>query len=167
MNNPYFRSFSPIADARRPELMLVCRLDAPTPEIVRRMITDSLAAEQQGLAGFAYVDARGITEAGYIEGDNWLFALANTARRRGTPVVLDNGPGLFPEAYPMTRAALYFGWYAENISGPFVRPDFRFARGAVAVHIHSFSASDAARSAAALGRPAARGGRGGDAGQCL
>jgi hypothetical protein len=105
------------------------------------MITDSLAAEEEGLAGFAYVDARGITDPGYIEGDTWLFALANDARRRGTPVVLDNGPGLFPNAYPMTQAALYFGWYAEHASGPFVRPDFRFVRGAVAVHLHSFSAA--------------------------
>ena len=141
LGNPYFRSFSSIADVRRPELMLVCRLDAPTPEIVRRMITDSLAAEEEGLAGFAYIDARSIDDPGYIEGDNWLFALANAARRRGTPVVLDNGPGLFPNDYPMTQAALYFGWYTEHASGPFVRPDFRFVRGAVAVHIHSFSAS--------------------------
>jgi len=141
MNNPYFRSFTPVAEARRPELLLVCRLDAPTPEIVRRMITDSLAAEQEGLVGLAYIDARGITDPGYIEGDTWLYAIANTARRRGTPVVLDNGPSLFPQSYPMTRAALYFGWYSEHLSGPFVRPDFRLARGAIAVHIHSFSAA--------------------------
>ena len=140
MNNPYFRSFSAIGDAHRPELMLVCRLDAPSAEIVRRMITDSLAAEEEGLVGMAYVDARGIKDPGYIEGDKWLFALANSARRHGSPVVLDDGPGLFPESYPMTNTALYFGWYAEHMTGPFVRPDFRFARGAVAVHIHSFSA---------------------------
>lgn len=140
LTNPYFRSFSPIADANRPDLMLVCRLDAPTPEIVKRMIDDSLAAEENGLTGFAYVDARNIKEAGYSEGDDWLYKLANSARRHGTPVILDNGPGLFPETYPMTHAALYFGWYTEHITGPFVRPDFRFARGAVAVHIHSFSA---------------------------
>lgn len=138
--NQYFRSFSPIMEARRPELMLVCRLDAPTAEIVKRMITDSLEAEENGLTGIAYVDARNIKEAGYTEGDGWLYALANSARRHGTPVVLDNGPGLFPQSYPMTQAGLYFGWYAEHVSGPFVRPDFRFARGAVAVHIHSFSA---------------------------
>ncbi len=41
----------------------------------------------------------------------------------------------------MEHAGLYFGWYAEHISGPFVRPDFRFAKGAIAVHIHSFSAA--------------------------
>ncbi len=141
MNNLYFRSFKPIAEAQHPELLLVCRLDAPTPEIVRRMITDGLAAEKAGLAGMAYIDARGITDPGYTEGDEWLYAIANAARRRGTPVILDNGPSLFPQSYPMTKASLYFGWYSEHLSGPFVRPDFRFARGAVAVHIHSFSAA--------------------------
>jgi hypothetical protein len=40
----------------------------------------------------------------------------------------------------MLHAAIYFGWYAEEVTGPFVRPDFRFEKGAVAVHIHSFSA---------------------------
>ncbi len=141
LNNIYFRSYTPIHEARRAELLLVCRLDAPTPEIVRRMITDSLAAEQEGLAGLAYIDARGVTDPGYAVGDDWLFSIANTARRRGTPTVLDNGPGLFPQSYPMTRAALYFGWYTDHFSGPFVRPDFRFVRGAIAVHIHSFSAA--------------------------
>src|SRR5207302_9254349 len=42
--------------------------------------------------------------------------------------------------YPMTDCALYFGWKADNAAGPFAQPDFRFSRGAVAVHIHSFSA---------------------------
>jgi uncharacterized protein (TIGR03790 family) len=141
VSNTYFRSFSSIADAHKPELMLVCRLDAPTPEVVRRMITDSIAAEEGGLTGIAYIDARNIKDSGYLEGDSWLYGVANSARHHGTPVILDNGPGLFPETYPMTRASLYFGWYAENLSGPFVRPEFRFARGAIAVHIHSFSAA--------------------------
>ena len=141
MRNPYFRSFASITDAHFPDIMLVCRLDAPSAEIVRGMINDSLEAEREGLAGFTYVDARGIKDAGYVEGDNWLFAIANSARRHGSPTVLDDGPGLFPELYPMTHAALYFGWYTENVTGPFVRPDFRFTRGAVAVHIHSFSAA--------------------------
>ena len=141
LNNPYFRGYSSFADFRHPELMLVARLDGPTPEIVRRMITDSLAAEQDGLAGLAYIDARNIASEGYAEGDKWLYGVANDARRRGTPVVLDNGPELFPTDYPMRQAALYFGWYTERVAGPFVRPDFRFVRGAVAVHIHSFSGS--------------------------
>jgi hypothetical protein len=90
--------------------------------------------------GFAYVDARGITDPGLVEGDQWLFDLSNDARRHGIPVVLDTGPGLFPETYPMRKAAFYFGWYTEHVAGPFVRPEFRFEPGAIAVHIHSFSA---------------------------
>jgi hypothetical protein len=54
--------------------------------------------------------------------------------------VHDDTPEIFPEAYPMTDCALYYGWYTENLAGPFVRPDFHFVPGAIAVHIHSFSA---------------------------
>jgi uncharacterized protein (TIGR03790 family) len=96
MNNPYFRSTLVIAEANLPPLLMVCRLDAPTPEIVRRMIDDSLAAEQRGLRGFAYIDARGTKEKGLVEGDKWLFGAANAARRKGLPAVFDLGEGLFP-----------------------------------------------------------------------
>lgn len=139
LNNPYFRSFTPIVDARRPELMLVCRLDGPSAGTVRRMITDGIAAEREGLTGLAYIDARGLGPGPYREGDEWMLAAAATARRKGMPVVLDNGPEIFPESYPMRQAAIYYGWYTETVAGPFVRPNFRFARGAVAVHLHSFS----------------------------
>lgn len=141
LSNPYFRSSVRFADANLPALLLVCRLDAPTVATVRRMITDAITTEQIGLRGFAYVDARGTKDPGLSEGDKWLLNLASDARRRGTPVILDNGEGLFPLAYPMRQAALYFGWYAENVTGPMVRPDFRFRPGAVVTHIHSFSAA--------------------------
>ncbi|MDB6152257.1 MAG: hypothetical protein JWL90_710 [Chthoniobacteraceae bacterium] len=140
LNNPYYRSFLPITEANLPAMLLVCRLDAPSPEIVQRMMDDSVAAEKKGLRGFTYVDARGILDGGYAEGDKWLLKIATDARNLGSPVILDNGPGLFPDGYPMRNAAFYFGWYTENISGPMARPDFRFPQGAVAVHIHSFSA---------------------------
>ena len=41
----------------------------------------------------------------------------------------------------MSDCALYYGWYADGVVGPFAQPSFRFMPGAVAVHIHSFSAS--------------------------
>jgi hypothetical protein len=46
---------------------------------------------------------------------------------------------MFPEGYPMRNAAVYYGWYTDHAVDPFVRQGFRFVRGAVAVHIHSFS----------------------------
>ena len=139
LTNPYFRSYQRMLDSGVPSLLLVCRLDAPTPEMVRRMIDDSIGAERTGLRGFAYIDARGTLDPQLIEGDKWLLNAAVTARRKGMPVIMDSGAGLYPESYPMNHAAIYLGWYAENVTGPFVRPDFHFVPGAVAVHLHSFS----------------------------
>ncbi len=141
VQNPYYRAYSRIADFKLPELLLVCRLDGPTPAIVRQMITDSIEAENEGLAGFTYVDARGLKDGGYAEGDEWLMRVAADARRYGSPVVLDVGPEQFPAGYPMGRVAMYFGWYSAEVTGALAAQDFRFVKGAIAVHIHSFSAT--------------------------
>jgi len=61
--------------------------------------------------------------------------------KTGIPVVYDNSPGVFPAGYPASDCALYYGWYAGGVTGPFADPSFRFVPGAVAVHIHSFSAA--------------------------
>jgi hypothetical protein len=37
--------------------------------------------------------------------------------------------------------AIYLGWYAENANGPWVTPPDRFVPGAIAYHLHSYSAS--------------------------
>jgi hypothetical protein len=41
----------------------------------------------------------------------------------------------------MNDCALYYGWYAGEVTGPFTDPGFAFVPGAIAVHIHSFSAN--------------------------
>ena len=138
--NPYFQSFKPIGDFGNPVLLLVCRLDAATSETVRRMIVDSVATEKKGLRGRAYVDGMHETASGYAMGEQWLAEIPIQLRKVGVPVVYDDSPPLFPEGYPMTDCALYYGWRTENASGPFAQQDFRFVPGAVAVHIHSFSA---------------------------
>ena len=46
-----------------------------------------------------------------------------------------------PTNFPLRDTALYFGWYDWNVNGPFANPNFKFKRGAVAVHLHSFSAT--------------------------
>lgn len=139
--NPYYRSYLPIRDANLPALLLVCRLDGPTPEIVRRVIDDSIATERAGLWGFAYIDVRGIKDGGYAEGEAWLRNAAADARTHGLPVIGDESPETFPAGYPMRNAAYYYGWYSGGVDGPFLRSDFRFNKGAIAVHIHSSSAS--------------------------
>lgn len=139
--NPYYGNFGRFQDAALPSLLLVCRLDAATPETVRRMIDDSLAAEKSGLWGFAYVDSRNITAGAMVMGDEWMRRVASDVTRQGIPCIHENTPDLFPAAYPMRNAALYFGWYSEQMKGPFLNDSFRFVPGAVAVHLHSFSAT--------------------------
>jgi len=139
--NPYYHRFSPIADTALGEVvLLVSQLDGVTPDDVRRIIDDSIETERTGLWGWACVDARGITDGGYQEGDQWLLAAAREMQSGGIPVILDDSPDLFDADFPLDHVAIYYGWYAENICGPFAKPGFRFQKGAIAVHIHSFSA---------------------------
>jgi uncharacterized protein (TIGR03790 family) len=140
MPNPYFQSFRAITHFEKGPLLLVCRLDAPAAGTVRRMITDAIAAEKNGLWGRCYVDGSHNAAPGYETGDKWLADITDQLHKAGMPVAYDDSPATFPEGYPMTDCALYYGWYAGQVTGPFARPDFRFIQGAIAVHIHSFSA---------------------------
>ncbi len=140
--NPYFRRFTPILENPvYPGLLLPSRLDGPTPFIVRAMIDDAISTEKEGLKGWSYVDGRGITTGGYAEGDKWMGQVVVSMRAQGLPVIFDNTPPTFPAGYPVTDAAVYYGWYAGAVDGPFADPKFQFRPGAVAVHIHSFSAA--------------------------
>jgi len=139
VDNPLFGNVDRLKEPS-PWLLMVCRLDAAQPPTVRRMIDDSLATEKTGLWGFAYVDSRGLYGSGMAEGDNWLRRIVSATLAQGIPCIQDVAPTLFPEHYPLTRAALYFGWYSGQISGVFQDQTFRFVPGAVAVHIHSYSA---------------------------
>ena len=139
--NPYFQSYKAIAEVENAAVLLVCRLDAPQVATVRRMITDAIETEKTGLAGRAYIDGAHNSNGGLIVGDHWLAEARDQLRKAGIPVIFEDTSELFPNTYPMTDCAFYFGWYAGTVSGPFVQPDFQFKPGAVAVHIHSFSAS--------------------------
>lgn len=141
LKNPYFQSYRPIGETKDPGLMLVCRLDAPSVAVVRRMITDSIEAEKNGLWGRAYVDGAHNSSGGLQVGDQWLAEIPEQLRRAGIPVVYDDRPEIFPDGFPMSDCALYYGWYAATAAGPFADPGFHLIPGAVAVHIHSFSAS--------------------------
>ncbi len=141
INNPYFQSHSPIAAFGDYSLLLVCRLDGPSVETVRRMIVDSIATEKNGLWGRAYVDESKNTSPGFDAGDKWLEEIVGQLHKVGIPVVEEDTPAVFPTGFPLSDCALYYGWYAGAVTGPFAQSDFRFVPGAVAVHIHSFSAA--------------------------
>lgn len=141
ITNPYFQQSVPaltLPPARTP--LLVCRLDGPTDAIVRHMIDAAIATEKTGLWGWAYIDERNIQAPGYIVGDEWLTSSGAEMRRQGIPVIADYAPEVLPPGFPMTDAAIYYGWYTQDVAGPFAVPGFKFLPGAVAVHIHSYSA---------------------------
>lgn len=140
--NPYFRRFSSIFDVPpSASPLLVGRLDAPEPSTVRAMIDAAIETEKTGLWGWAVIDARGIKSGPYLEGDQWLRQAAEFIRKQGIPVLFDDFEELLPEGFPMPPTAVYYGWYAANVTGPFAQTSFRFQTGAIAAHIHSFSAS--------------------------
>jgi uncharacterized protein (TIGR03790 family) len=121
------------------QVLFVSRLDGPSPEIVRRIIDDSVAVERRGLAGIGYFDARWPRSddskevEGYALYDKSIHLAANRVRKSGRmEVVLDERQALFQKGQ-CPNAALYCGWYslAKYVDA------FRWARGAVGYHIAS------------------------------
>src|SRR5438094_4883141 len=92
LHNPYFQSFKAVTEIGNPILLLVCRLDAPNAETVRRMIVDSIATEKTGLRGRAYVDAAHESSGGYAMGDQWLAEIPSQLHKVGVPVIYENSP---------------------------------------------------------------------------
>lgn len=124
-----------------PWLLMVSRLDASSAEEVRVLISSTMRAEREGLRGWGYIDLRSTREKGYVLGEAWITRAWEAMNRSGIPVIADDLPETLQAGFPVTDAAAYYGWYAENLDGPFAERDFRFVPGAVAVHLHSFSAS--------------------------
>lgn len=121
-------------------ILLVARLDGPTPDIARALVDKALEAEADGLWGRAYFDVRNVTEPGMKQGDDWIRGAAEICRRLGFETVVDTGGDTFPAGFPMSHIAFYAGWYREHIAGPLAAAQVEFMPGAFAYHIHSFSA---------------------------
>ncbi len=141
LRNPYFDQgmrFQMFQGA--PGLVLVGRLDAPDADTVKRMIDDAIKTEQTGLLGRAVIDLAQKTGA-YQEGEDWLTRSAILFRQNGVPVYIDKDEPLIPDHWPLPDTALYFGWYTATVSGAISSPSFRFMPGAIACHLHSYSAA--------------------------
>jgi len=125
----------------RQAVVMVGRLDGPTPDIARRLVDDALETERNGLKGTFYLDARGLKGAGQVGSYDWYdFHLVRLAQimKENSPVkvVLDQRPGLFlPGSCP--GAALYCGWYslAKYVAA------FTWVKGAVGYHVASSEAT--------------------------
>ena len=140
LSNPAYGATN--AASIRPEMgiLMVGRLDGPTPEIAIGLVDRALQAEEDGLWGRAYFDLRGIDSGEYKLGDDWIARAAEFSRQVGIETYVDNDGATIPATLPLSDVGLYAGWYDTHVSGPFGLSSFEFMPGAVAYHLHSFSA---------------------------
>ena len=122
-------------------VLMVTRLDGPTPELAKGLVDKALVAEKNGLWGRAYFDIRSIRDSAYQLGDTWITNAFRAATVAGFESTIDTKPEVLPITFPMSSIAYYAGWYIGDNSGPFSRPKMEFVPGAFAYHLHSFSAA--------------------------
>ncbi len=120
-----------------PPVVKVSRLDGPTVDDAMALVDRALVAERDGLLGRAYID---IGDRDPI-GNRWLESAATQLAQLDFDTTIDREPATFPATARMDAPVLYFGWYAQDLNGPFALPGFRFPPGAIALHIHSYSAT--------------------------
>lgn len=143
--NPLHWQFPKEKREKVPPVVMACRLDGPTPAVVKRMIDDAVETEAAGLKGKVYVDARGIRfdparpdeNGGYGYGayDESMREMAKLLGKGGLAVTLDDKDACFAEG-TCPDAALYCGWYSHGV----YIPSNTFVKGAVAWHLASSEA---------------------------
>jgi len=133
--NPLFRVEHPYPFEAEP-VVKVSRLDGPTEEDALGLVDRALEAERRGLLGRFYVDERGTHTAG----DEWLDLALTQLQVLGFDGDVNRADETFPPGARFDAPVLYFGWHDADLDGPMALPGFRFPPGAVALHIHSFSA---------------------------
>ncbi len=133
--NPLFQNDHPTRFDRA-LVVPVARLDGPAVGDALALVDRAVAAERVGLIGRAYVDLGGLHAAG----DRWLEAVVRQLDILGYDTGVDRDPATMPATARCDAPVLYFGWYAGDLNGPFALPGFQFPPGAIALHIHSYSA---------------------------
>ncbi len=118
------------------QVIKVSRLDGPTWADARHLVDSALEGERLGLIGRYYVDLKGP----HSDGDQWLEAARTQLDGLGYDGDVESTPATFESGARADAAVFYFGWYAGQLDGPFAAAGFSFPAGAIAVHIHSYSA---------------------------
>ncbi len=133
--NPLFGLQRP-SDLDLEQVVRVFRLDGPGYDAARRLVLNAYTAEQHGLVGRAFVDVGGP----HAEGDRWLEETGTLMEQAGYRVEWNRDKPTMTMQDGLQLPALYAGWYTTHASGAWTDPGFRVPPGAIAYHIHSFSA---------------------------
>jgi len=122
-------------------VLMVSRLDGPTVEAAKQLVDKAREAETNGFWGRAYFDLRNPGDPGMQQGEDWIRAASDVTRVLGFETVVDERSATFGRGFPMSQIAVYAGWYTEHVDGPFLASEVEFMPGALAYHLHSFSAA--------------------------
>jgi len=141
VTNPTFRQTDAKQISPANGLLMVARLDGPSPELANRLVERAIDAETNGLWGRAYIDLRGITVGQFKVGDDQFRKVVEIMRRSGFATVVDEKQETLPVGFPASHIAFYAGWYGINVEGVFAESTVEFMPGAIAYHLHSFNGS--------------------------
>lgn len=140
-SNPYYAKTALPGPGERRVVMSVCRIDGPDKACIKRMIDDPVRVERSGLHGWTVVDTGGK----YKQGDEMMDHIARLCTEQRKPLFYEKSKSTIADDYPlMNNVVCYFGWYIHLANGPFRKDSksgFTFAPGAVAFHLHSYSAT--------------------------
>jgi uncharacterized protein (TIGR03790 family) len=140
VTNPLFREKQP--NGMRMALVIrVSRLDGPSWEACRLLVDSAIEGEKRGLVGRAYIDAGELNR----EGEAWFGSIGRRIEILGIDLDRELTRENFPFSARMDAPALYLGWHSSKVVGPMRNPGFSFTAGAVAMHIHSYSAGSLRR----------------------
>lgn len=119
------------------QIYIVSRLDGPTPESAKALVDNALYGEAYGIEGVSFLDTRGMKEDGsYGSIDCEMKGIAKVYEKHKIEFTHDDtGPVIKLGTSP--NVAHYWGWYTGD---SVIDPNFKFNRGAVGAHLHSFSA---------------------------
>lgn len=134
--NPFFDNKQPSALLLQTALR-VSRLDGPDVRTVQSLIERTLKAEKEGLQGRAYFDLGGPHKVG----NDWFRTASELAKDAYFDTTVDTNKRLLDERDRFDAPAIYFGWYTHHAYGNFRVANWTVPPGAIALHLHSFSAT--------------------------
>jgi uncharacterized protein (TIGR03790 family) len=134
--NPFFEG-KPVSDSDVNRIIKVSRLDGPTKADVIRLIDRTIEGEETGLMGRAYIDAGGP----HVKGDEWINQAGDLAQAAYFDTDFETSKR--PRGYQdrLDAPAIYVGWYRPHAYGPWRESRWSVPPGAIAYHLHSFSAT--------------------------
>ena len=137
LKNPYFETAYPTQQVRS-QFLRVSRLDGPSVQKVLALIDRTLEAEEVGLRGRAYID---VGAGPNPKGNEWIQAAGEYAEAAFFDTDFEATRTQMDFRHRLDAPAIYMGWYRPAAYGPWRQPRWSVPPGAIAFHLHSYSAA--------------------------